>query len=77
MAMTNLPYDDEAIAKAAHALPQPPTQVDNVVVNFFSEDITGTGSATITVTSTWTVGAPEALAILDAARPDLPDTPTA
>jgi primosomal protein N'' len=75
MAMTNLPYDDEAIAKGLHALQQSPTQVDNVMVNFLSEDLTSTGQATIRVTSTWTVTASEALAILDAARPDKNTTP--
>lgn len=69
MAMTNLPYDDEAIAKGVQALAQAPTQVDNVSVNFLSEDVTETGTATITLTSTWTVTATQALQILDQARP--------
>ena len=69
MALTNLPYDDSIIAREAAALGPGVPEVRDVAVDFLSDDTTETGTATITVTSSWKVSAADALRILDAARP--------
>lgn len=69
MAISNLPYDDQAIVDAVRALPAQDESVSQVSVNFLSNDIEEGTTATVTATVTWVVSATDAVAILDAARP--------
>jgi hypothetical protein len=69
MAVTNLPYDDEAILEAAEAATVLSREVRDVQVDFVATDLSDTGVARITATISWTIPAPEAVRILEDALP--------
>ncbi|OUE24504.1 hypothetical protein [Clavibacter michiganensis] len=69
MALTNLPYDDEAILAATESAAAISREVRDVQVDFAGTDVSDDGVARVTATITWTVPADEAVRILDAARP--------
>ncbi|WP_316317229.1 hypothetical protein, partial [Clavibacter michiganensis] len=69
MALTNLPYDDEAIIAAAESATVLGREVRDVQVDFASTSVSDDSVARVTATITWTVPADEAVRILDEARP--------
>ncbi|AJW78150.1 MULTISPECIES: hypothetical protein [Clavibacter] len=69
MALTNLPYDDDAIIAAAESATVLGREVRDVQVDFASTSVSDDSVARVTATITWTVPADEAVRILDEARP--------
>ncbi|CCE74482.1 hypothetical protein [Clavibacter nebraskensis] len=69
MALTNLPYDDEAILTATESATVLGREVRDVQVDFAGTSVSGDSVARVTATITWTVPADEAVRILDAALP--------
>ena len=69
MALTNLPYDDDAILAATESGTVLGREVRDVQVDFASTSLSGGDVARVTATITWTVPADEAVRILDEARP--------
>jgi hypothetical protein len=69
VALTNLPYDDEAILDATMAATILGREVRDVEVHFTSSDITDGSVARVTATISWTVPATDAADILERARP--------
>jgi hypothetical protein len=69
MALTNLPYDDDAILTAAETAAALDREVRDVSVDFDSTSVSGDSTARITATITYTVPADVAVRILDEARP--------
>jgi hypothetical protein len=69
MALTNLPYDDDAILTAAEAAAALDREVRDVSVDFDSTGVSPDDVARITATITYTVPADVAVRILDEARP--------
>ncbi|MBF4623122.1 hypothetical protein [Clavibacter sp. VKM Ac-2872] len=69
MALTNLPYDDDAILAATESATVLAREVRDVQVDFASTSVSDGGVARVTATITWTVPADEAVRILDEARP--------
>ncbi|CAQ02642.1 hypothetical protein ACR8AL_10365 [Clavibacter sepedonicus] len=69
MALTNLPYDDEAILGAAESANAISREVRDVQVDFTGTGVGEDGVARITATISWTVPADEAVRILEQAMP--------
>ncbi|MFS4505532.1 hypothetical protein ACMA46_04775 [Clavibacter sp. Sh2141] len=69
MALTNLPYDDDAILTAAETAAALDREVRDVSVDFDSASVSPDDVARITATITYTVPADVAVRILDEARP--------
>jgi hypothetical protein len=69
MALTNLPYDDEAILTGAEGATVLGREVRDVQVDFTGTDLSDAGVARITATVSWTIPAPEAVRILEDALP--------
>jgi hypothetical protein len=69
MALTNLPYDDDAILAATESATVLGREVRDVQVDFASTSVSDDAVARVTATITWTVPAGEAVRILDEARP--------
>ncbi|ALD11916.1 hypothetical protein [Clavibacter capsici] len=69
MALTNLPYDDDAILAAAEAATVIAREVRDVSVDFASTSVSADSVARVTATVTYTVPADVAARILDEARP--------
>jgi len=70
VALTNLPYDDEAILDATLAAPILGREVRDVEVHFTSSDVTDGSVARVTATISWTVSAEDAVGILERALPE-------
>jgi hypothetical protein len=69
MALTNLPYDDDAILAAAESATAIAREVRDVSVDFAGTSVSGDSVARVTATVTYTVPADVAVRILDEARP--------
>ncbi|RIJ51900.1 hypothetical protein DZG00_07115 [Clavibacter lycopersici] len=69
MALTNLPYDDDAILTAVQSATAISREVRDVQVDFSGTGVSEDSVARITATISWTVPADEAVRILDGARP--------
>ena len=69
MALTNLPYDDDAIVAAVRDLAVRRQEVRDVRVDFSSTDVDDATEATVTATFAWTVSAADAARILADAAP--------
>jgi hypothetical protein len=69
MALTNLPYDDEAILAATESATVLAKEVRDVQVDFASTSVSEDAIARVTATITWTVPAAEALRILQESLP--------
>ncbi|OUE30167.1 hypothetical protein BFL35_11585 [Clavibacter michiganensis] len=69
MALTNLPYDDDAILAAAEAATVIAREVRDVSVDFAGTSVSADSVARVTATVTYTVPADVAARILDEARP--------
>lgn len=69
MALTNLPYDDEAIVAAAESAPVISREVRDVQVDFTGSSVGEDSVARITATVSWTVPARTAVGILEQALP--------
>jgi hypothetical protein len=69
MALTNLPYDDDAILAAAESATVIAREVRDVSVDFAGTSVSGDSVARVTATITYTVPADVAVRILDEARP--------
>ena len=70
MALTNLPYDDEAILAATESATVLAKEVRDVQVDFASTSVSDDDAvARVTATITWTVPAAEALRILQESLP--------
>ncbi|RIJ56194.1 hypothetical protein [Clavibacter phaseoli] len=69
MALTNLPYDDEAILAATESATVLAKEVRDVQVDFASTSVFDDAVARVTATITWTVPAAEALRILQESLP--------
>jgi hypothetical protein len=69
LALTNLPYDDDAILEATMAAPIISREVRDVQVDFTTSDIGPDSVARVTATISWTVRASDAAEILERARP--------
>ncbi|NII52122.1 hypothetical protein [Frigoribacterium endophyticum] len=77
MALSNFPYDDNAIVDGANAVTALSQQVSGVTVDFLTNDVSDASTATVTATLTWVISASDAVAILDNARltPATPPAP--
>jgi len=69
MALTNLPYDDDAIVAAVRDVAVRRQEVRDVRVDFSSTDVDESTEATVTATFAWTVSAADAARILADAAP--------
>ncbi|WP_043671638.1 hypothetical protein [Clavibacter michiganensis] len=69
MALTNLPYDDDAILAAAESATVIAREVRDVSVDFATTSVSADSVARVTATVTYTVPADVAARILDEARP--------
>ncbi|MFT2752542.1 hypothetical protein [Clavibacter sp. Sh2088] len=69
MALTNLPYDDDAILAAAESAAVIAREVRDVSVDFAGTSVSDDSVARVTATITYTVPADVAVRILDEARP--------
>jgi hypothetical protein len=69
MAITNLPYDDGLILDGITSVPVITKETRDVQVDFAGTSVEADGVATVTATVTWTISAPDAVRILNAARP--------
>jgi len=70
VALTNLPYDDDAILDATMAATVLSREVRDVQVDFASSEIADGGVARVTATISWTVSAADAAGILERALPE-------
>jgi hypothetical protein len=69
LALTNLPYDDDAILEATMAARIISREVRDVQVDFTTSEITADSVARVTATISWTIPADDAADILERARP--------
>jgi hypothetical protein len=69
MAITNLPYDDALILSGIRATATISEETRDVQVNFAGNGTSPQDTARISVTTTWTVPAADAVRILAAAVP--------
>ena len=72
MAITNLPYDDDLILEGVRAITPISQESRDVQVDFGGTGVSSEDVARISVTTTWTVSAADAVRILAAAVPAYP-----